>query len=408
MNYEVKLFGLNKNGTYKVWNIGAFHVHGGDLDKDGAGFTITHGQEGGKLTSKTEYVNEGKQGRTPYEQAVFQCESRVKTQLDKNYRTTKEELDDLPILAMLASNHQKDGKEELVEEGVYVSDKLDGIRCLAFCKLVQGVKQVLLKTRTGQDHSVPHIEAELLTIMEVGDILDGELYVHGPVLQDINSAVKRTDPEKKLEAAIKAHKKAIGTDKEEKKAAEVEQAQLILEIRPKLEFRVFDIIEFDVPFAQRLNNLTAYSAKFKQGGKVVLVPYGFANCMDSLRKLHKDAVSRGYEGIMYRTSHGEYESGKRSTELWKYKEMIDEEFRINGTTKDKQGYVVFTMQNNITDNEFNCVLGDYSWRLAVADDDFAGQYMTVSFQSRYKKTLKPQFPAGKLIRECDADGKPLE
>lgn len=397
--YSKNMFGLNKNGSFKVWNIEVFHVHGGDLDQDGAAFVIKHGAEGGKLTSKTEYVNEGKQGRTPYEQAVLHAEARFKKQYDKNYRETKEELTEIPLLAMLAKDHTKVGKDENIKDGVFTSDKLDGIRLLAFCKLVQGIKTVHLKSRTGQDLSVPHIEAQLLEVMMVGEVFDGEAYVHGPVLQDINSAVQRTDTQAKLDSAQRKYENAVGDDKIEKAYAELQNSLLIHELRPRLQFHVFDVVELDVPFSQRLNNLREVGKRFEDYSALVEVKYREAHSIEELTEQLHDCINRGYEGIMYRLPNGLYESGKRSSGLFKFKLFFDEEFMITGSHKDKQGYIVFELLNNLNDEKFDCVMGDYTWRLAVADDDFSGQYMTVKFQARNKGTLIPQFGTGKDIRK---------
>lgn len=397
--YSKNMFGLNKNGSFKVWNIDVFHVHGGDLDQDGAAFVITHGAEGGKLTSKTEYVNEGKQGRTPYEQAVLQAEARFKKQYDKNYRETKEELNDIPLLAMLSKDHTKDGKDKTVEDGVFTSDKLDGIRLTASCKLAEGVKEVNLKSRTGQPLSIPHIEAQLLEVMLVGEVFDGEAYVHGPVLQDINSAVQRTDTQAKVDAAQRKYAKAVGDDRIEKAYAELQNALLIHDLRPRLQFHVFDVVELEVPFFERLELLREVGKRFEGYSALVEVKYREAHSIEELTEQLHDCINRGYEGIMYRTKDGVYESGKRSGGLFKFKLFFDEEFMINGTHKDKQGYVVFELLNNLNDETFDCVMGDYTWRLAVADDDFVGQYMTVKFQARNKGTLIPQFGTGKDIRK---------
>jgi DNA ligase-1 len=87
------------------------------------------------------------------------------------------------------------------KEGLHISDKLDGVRCLAKCVYDDELQHsvITIESRTGQPYDVPHILAELYSIMEPGDILDGELYVHGPVLEDITSAVKRTDPQSKID-----------------------------------------------------------------------------------------------------------------------------------------------------------------------------------------------------------------
>lgn len=397
--FKKTLYGLNKGGTFKVWTIEAYPADHNNAV--GCPFIyIEYGVEGGKMSSKTEEVKEGKQGRTAYEQAVMQAQARIKKQMDKNYRETKNELENIPLIAMLAKDHNKDGKEEIVNKGVYVSDKLDGVRCIA--KMTDDYV-VTLESRTGQPYSLPHIEEELWNIMVPGEVLDGELYLHGPALQEIQSAVERTDPQAKIEEAQRRIDKSVGKDGVDwdKLKAQLSEAIEIARIRPLLEFHVFDIIDPDEDeyFVDRLDRLIDYSKRFPFESKIVRVEYQFVQFMDELLAAHADAVERGYEGIMYRTFDGVYESGKRSRGLWKYKEFVDSEFLIRGTEKDKQGCIVFILENNLAYNSFNCVLGDLNWRLAVADDDFTGQYMTVQYQSRFKKTLLPQFPTGKAIRK---------
>lgn len=392
----VDLFGLNKDKSYKTWSVCVKDGLNGD-----AYLIISSGKEGGKKVEKSEYFGygSGKQGRSALEQAINEANSRVKKNLDKGYRPTKEELTDLPVLAMLAKDHTKVGKEEDIENGVFTSDKLDGLRLLAFCELVEGVKTVNLKSRTGQDLSIPHIEAQLLTVMEVGEVFDGEAYVHGPVLQDINSAVQRTDTQAKVDAAQRKYDKAVGDDKIEKAYAELQNAMLIHDLRPKLQFHVFDVVAMDVPFIERLELLREVGKRFAYTTHLVKVKYGYASSIEELTEQLHDCINRGYEGIMYRVPDGIYESGKRSSALFKFKLFFDEEFKIVGSHKDKQGLIVFKLVNNINEHEFNCVLGDYDWRLSVADDDFSGKWMTVKFQSRNKGTLIPQFGTGKTIRK---------
>lgn len=393
--FEKNLFGLEKNGDVKVWNIEVLP------DCDYAYIQISHGKRDGKLTEKEELITEGKQGRTPHEQAVSEAQSRVNKQFKKGYRETVAELTDLPLMAMLAKDHTKAGKnqEEKIEEGVFTSDKLDGIRLLAFCKLVGGIKTIELKSRMGEEIVIPHIAAQLLEIMEVGEIYDGEAYVHGPALQDINSAVQRTDTQAKIDLAQRKYEKAVGDKKIEAAYAELQNALLIHTLRPTLEFHVFDIVKLDKKFSQRLLDLIDCDERFEKTTHIKRVHYRVAYSLEELTSQLKDCISRGYEGIMYRFQDGLYESGKRSAFLWKFKLFFDEEFEIVGSHKDKQGGIIFELKNNLNDEEFDCVMGDYAWRLAVADDDFSGQYMTVKFQARNKGTLIPQFGTGKDIRK---------
>lgn len=416
VHYQKSLVGKEKGEKYKVWEIEVSNSIGGK-----GIITIWHGQEGSsKIQRKDEVIDKGNQGRNAVEQAVFEAEARVKKQEDKHYRETKEELEDLPVLAMLSKDHTKDGKEATVEKGVYTSRKLDGVRCVAKCRWKLSGVEITIESRTGQLWDVPHIVQELHQIMKPGDILDGELYVHGPSLQEITSAVKRVDSKEKWDKAEAKYMKYAESstctqDKVDSLAQDLADAKRIHEIRQNLELRVFDIVVMDTPFEERLNLLEHYvSSRFFEGGKVVEVKYNFAQSLEELKTLLIAYVNEGYEGLMYRTRDGEYESGKRSAGLWKFKLFLDEEFEIIGKHVDKQGYVVFELINNIKSERtdipnvryrdgyalFDCVMGDYEWRLEAASEKvlYTGQYMTVQFFSRYKGTLLPQFPTGKVIR----------
>lgn len=408
--FSKKMFGLNKDKSYKVWGVEVNPVHGGDLGEDGASLSINHGKENGKLTEKLEFFTEGKQGRSAYQQAVFEAESRIKIQLDKGYRFSKDELDELPILAMLAKDHTKVGKDSDIENGVFASDKLDGIRLMALCKLVGDVKEVSLQSRTGQAVKLPHIEAQLLEVMNPGEVFDGEAFLYGPVLQDINSAVQRTDPQAKIneiERKIGRHDNDPNCSdqawhvKWEVLQKELDDANRIADLRGKLEFHVFDIVQLEIPFDERLSTLKEVGKRFEGYPSLVEVKYRTASSVEELTTQLKDCISRGYEGIMYRLPNGLYESGKRSSGLFKYKLMLDSEFQILDVVKDKQGNAVFVLQNDLAPNTFSCVMGDMQFRKEALENkgDYIGKWMTVSYQARYKGSLICQFPAGKIIRD---------
>lgn len=411
--FDKTLFGLSKDGKYKVWQIAirdTFHDHP-EFE-----LVIQYGDEGGKMTTDSELVSEGKQGRSVYEQAVLQAEARVKKKIDANYRETKIELNHLPVLAMLSKDHTKDGKEETIKKGVFTSDKLDGVRCIAKCTVTDnfGIKRVQLFTRTGQLYSVPDVEEELLGLMEVGDIFDGELYVHGPSLQEITSAVKRTDAQEKAYEAKVKHEKAVksgNSEKIEKAESDYKESMNILDIRNKLEYHIFDIVEFEVPFEERFEMLrildeTIYCAQVTP--KIKVLQYKYADSIEELNKQLKDCIDRGFEGIMYRTKDGMYENGKRSSGLWKYKLFFDEEFFVLNVVSDKNGHGVFVCKNNVNEEIFQCVMGSHEERVQYLEKAayYVGKALTVKFQARYKGTLLPQFPTGVIIREGSwVDGK---
>lgn len=393
---KVSLFGKEKGGKYKVWAIETSE------SIEGKGIiTIHHGQEGGKQTRKDEVIYEGKQGRTPFQQADSEAWSRVKTQIDKGYRDSKEELEDLPLLAMLSGDYLKIGHRVVYEHGVDLSYKLDGVRLLAKCS---ALAQITLESRTGQRYDVPHIVAELELIMQPGDVLDGELYFHGAVLQDITSAVKRTDTQKEIDKCQrKLDKYRFDDDLRSELEEALVEAFFIHELRPKLEFHVFDIPS-EKRWVERLEDLEQYALeRFWVGDIVKLVKYTKAYSEEEMKAAHKDAVARGYEGIMIRNCNGYYESGKRSADLQKYKEFLDSEFVIVDVISDKDEGSRIVVKNDLTDNTFTVTLGSIPQRIAQLRDKelLKGKLLTVKYQSRYKGTLLPQFPTGVAIRDYE-------
>lgn len=403
--FEVKMFGLEKNGKFKVWNILVSHSRGGDYEPDGATLTITHGSEGGKLTTKTEYISEGKQGRDAYEQAVSQAEARLKKQLDKNYRQTKEELTDIPLLPMLAGDYNKIGHR--IEFPCYGSVKYDGVRCLVIKK---GGK-LTLQSRTGQPYVLPHLEEALNEFMKDGEVFDGEIYLHGQALQDITSATKRTDTQKEIDKVkrdIAKHGDEYCRPSKEANvikptlAEEIENALLIQRIRPQLQFHIFDIINDD-DFETRLTQMDEIHAIRKFVSEFVLMTnYDIVTSDEQLRTIHHPrAIDDGFEGYMLRNKKGVNESGKRSADLQKFKTFMDDEFLILDIVQDKQGDAVFVLQNNLNKLTFQCVMGSMAERkvFLFQKGSLVGKWLNVQFQSRFKGTLLPQFGTGKYIRD---------
>lgn len=387
------LYGLDKKSGFKVWTI--------ETDEQGL-LTIRHGKEGGKLQVKSEVVkvkNVGRANQTTLgQQAENEALGRIKKQEDKGYRENKEDLQALPVLPMLASDYNK-VSHRIWEKGrgVYGSDKLDGVRCMA--KKQDGV--VVLESRTGQPYHLPHVVEELERVMRDGETLDGELYLHGHALQDITSAVKRTD----TQAAIDAAFAKMAKDNSVENADAYDDAVRIAYLRDDLQFIIFDTVTDD-EFKFRLVELDKVATRFADVGSkfVSVIEYYVVRDDEHLRNvLHPDAVRRGFEGVMLRCAMGLYESGKRSAYLQKFKTFLDSEFRVIGTTLDKEGLIVFTCVNDVKDNSFDVIFGSKEQKRiwALTPQAFTDKMLTVKYQTRYKGTLLPQFPTGVAFRDYE-------
>lgn len=382
------LYGLDKKGGFKVWAIAT---------TDSGEITISHGKLGGKVTVKKETITEGKQGRTVGEQAELEALARIKKQEDKNYRENKADLGSLDILAMLAADYRKQGHR--IEYPCYGSVKYDGVRALV--KKRDGV--VTIESRTSQLYDLPILQAILNIHMRDGDIWDGEIYKHGYELQDIVSAVKRTDTQGEVDKALRKLQKAVsgmGSDSEENAA--YEEALMIHELRPQLEFHIFDVVS-DKTFKERVEDLDTLCGIPVVSPLIQVTQYLWIADEEDMKAKHKEAVAQGYEGIMLRNFKGLYESGKRSADLQKYKEFLDSEFLIIDIVADKQGNGVYVVQNDLTLEPFQVVMGDLKSRAEalLQKEVYINKLLTVKFQTRYKGTLLPQFPTGVAIRDYE-------
>ena len=303
---------------------------------------------------------------------------------------------------MLAADYRKQGHR--IEYPCYGSVKYDGVRALA--KKRNGV--VTLESRTSQPYDIPHLTKILDIHMQDGDIWDGEVYVHNYELQDIVSAVKRTDTQKEIDSAKKKHTKscsAAGLQQNGPKyEGECEQAYIdavrIHELRQKLQFHIFDVVS-DKPFSERVEDLDELCGIPVVSPCIQITEYGYIGSEEAMKEHHKWAVSNGYEGSMLRNFSGLYESGKRSASLQKYKSYLDSEFIILDVVPDKQGNGVFICQNDLNNLTFQVVMGSMAERLSALDskEEFKGKHLTVQYQARYKDTLLPQFGTGKGVRE---------
>ena len=178
---KITLFGLNKNSGLKVWSIWT----------EDENLYIEHGQHNGKLQLKSEVVAGKNIGRsnetTATQQAGLEAKSRMNKQIDKGYRESPDDLKELDLLPMLASDYLKQGHR--IKYPCYSSAKLDGVRCLAICT----EEGAILKSRSGKLYDVKHVISQLSSVMKVGDVWDGELYIHGKYLEEIVSAVKKSN-----------------------------------------------------------------------------------------------------------------------------------------------------------------------------------------------------------------------
>ena len=250
--------------------------------------------------------------RDPHTQAKKEAESKWTKQKKYNgYFETIYEAENYKNKKMpcggikpMKAHKWQDHKHKL-EYPLYIQPKIDGMRCIA---MHEGTKVKLFASSGRQILHMNHIKQELMFLMKIGEIWDGEIYLHGMPLNRILGIVKsEVNPKNE-------------------------------ETQKMLRYHVFDAIkidqlESDDSFAIRLlalrNRLTSIQKKYVAGVQTWLV-----ETPTEADEKFLNLTIKGYEGIMYRAAHAPYEY-KRSYNIQKRKNFKEEEFPILGVEEGK-------------------------------------------------------------------------
>jgi DNA ligase-1 len=238
---------------------------------------------------------------TPASQAVLEALSKVKEKMRLGYFDSIEEAQEKGgkdfLLPMLAKDYKKELKK--VTYPCYVQPKLDGMRSLAT------EKQFMSRTGKAID-TLGHIN--LSDFEDV--ILDGELYAHGVTFQENMRLIKKY--------------RRYQTE--------------------EVKYHVYDIV-MDAPFSERHRLLTALIDPEVHTTLEIVSTY-IVNNEEEMKAKHIQFIALGYEGTMVRHSDESYAVNKRSSQLLKYKDFIDEVFTVvdivPSESRPEQGVVVCT------------------------------------------------------------------
>lgn len=279
-----------------------------------------------------------------------------------SHASARDELYPVSKGLILAKKYEKRLVPKLETEGVWVSEKLDGVRACW-----NGVE---LRSRVDKPICAPEWFLELLPKALP---LDGELYIGKEMFNEISGVVRKKKP----------------IDEEWK----------------KITFRVFDVpVEDDTPYEERLELLsvlsTEASAVCKEVAKVKVFSEG------ALMACYNEMVKEGAEGVMLRIPGSKY-SPKRTSDLLKLKPFFDFEVIVydhevgKGKYKGKLGAlmvhlidqpdVTFKVGTGLCDNDRET----YKTSIPI------GCKVTVSYQSINEKTGVPRFPAFVGVRSVD-------
>lgn len=294
------IYKLTNTGKTQQWQIIA----------DGDEFYTIEGLKDGKLTTskptKCLPKNIGKKNATSAEeQAMVEAKAKFQKKLDKGYSEDIKNVSRAKYFEPMLARDAKESKDLDFKARTFVQPKLDGLRCVN--------QDNTLMSRNGKPYvSCPHLQQNTA-------VLDGELYTH-LYHDDFNAIVSLCKQQKP-------------TEEELKESAE------------KVEFWAYDFPGHNGVFSERYealkkwrNKLPTIGAPEAKFGKSVfrLVPTHEVKNWHEIKEWHGKFLEEGYEGTIIRIDLGPYEN-KRSKQLLKYKDFVDEEFEIVGAVEGEGG-----------------------------------------------------------------------
>jgi len=374
-----------KSGKSQYWTIFVSqNAEGHGVISTKYGFVGGAEQVGTKVI--TEGKNVGKKNETsPFQQAVSDARSTWNRKLSAGYSQGEgaastdvgiaadrsAAIDGTVPLPMLAEKFQQRGKA--ITFPCFVQPKFDGTRTVGLCGIPSGTPCLYSRNRKTYPH-LEHIQ-EVLRRLPSGLLLDGEVFTNALTFQEIVGLVKKKT--------------------------------LLEEDKPKhalLEFHVYDIVDATKTCEERLAILTGL---FKGlGGSVLkLCPTEELASKEGLKAKHDEYVAAGFEGIMLRNKKGLYAIGKRSAELQKYKEMMDDEYKIVAFYEGEgaeEGCVVWECVTP-EGKTFRCrPKGTQEERqiLFTNGASYIGKMLSVTYQELTTDGI-PRFPIGTAIRDYE-------
>lgn len=381
-----KLYIFNNNEKIYEWSISIEKVND---TLNHYKIITSHGEKDGNKVIHEKIIESGKAKRSTLEQAILEAQSKWNQKKDKElYSETislKKNIIVRPMLANKFDFAQYDKKSNSrafkISFPCYLQRKYDGIRCICYKKN----NEVILESRKGIafQNFQPLKEGvkNLLDILPDGFYFDGELYTDNIDFETISGLIRLLEKNTTPEDLVKIN---------------------------QIQYYIYDFYDSNEPNLtyenrlQRLNNILKNSLN-QTNQYVINVPTIIANQLSDIKKYHDIFVSDGFEGIMVRDKDGPYETQKRSKYLQKYKEIMEEEFKIiNFTdgTGDEKGLILWVCETKDGKKFTVRPKGTHESRRKLYEEgaEHIGKQLTVIFQE-YTNDGLPRFPVGKGIRD---------
>lgn len=286
----------------------------------------------------------------------------------------------LPMLAKVLKDNKPFDKRKYL--GQY---KINGVRCIIGAVKVDDLFnpiRLTYRSREGTDWTPkltwmdevikPEIKDDLLDAMlEEGACLDGELYLPGYKVNDINSFVKNEKLPQHYQLQYWCYDIAIDN----------------MSYDARRKFRTENInricYTFDT-YEQHLNNKS----------KLILLPDVAICDIDDATRFRDKFISLGFEGLIVRDISSAYQFGARNLAMLKYKRVDDAKFKIVDVVPEgvRTTLCKFVLRNDINDELFEATGNfDHSRQEYILKhkEDFIGKLATCEYRERSGKKDVP-------------------
>ena len=282
-------------------------------------------------------------------------------------------------LAMLAKTFDNENNKLFKKITWYLAQwKINGLRCFIRAEesddMFNPIK-LIFQSREGEIwNSLSHLEEQLLKIIPQfvlnlmcyeDYVLDGEVYIPGFTVNQINHAVKDSKcPENKL---VQYWCYDIAVEGEN-----AESRYLFLEDHFK---------DWIGSFNNKLHHLS-YNKPF------IILPSQVVTDEQRAVHLRDTYIDKGFEGLILRNPYMEYQFGKRNLSMIKFKKSTDGIFEILDIYPEgnkRSDLPLFKCKNDINDATFECHIGgsfDYQKSFLNNREQYIGRKLVVEFGER--------------------------
>lgn len=418
------LYARSSNNKIVQWTISIIRYNSVKI-------TINYGEINGKLITAFENDIKGKNiGKanetTPFEQAVLQANSRINKKKKEGYKSLEDlglqntEInsrnikmllndrlgefrtddkgsikpmkcqqyykskknwvdpngniwDDRKYFYLTNPNESKEKGSILPSFPAIIQPKINGVRALLYLEN----DKVVLRSKEGLNYNIPHIinwfenNKNIFTDIHPNLIFDGELYIHGELLQDIVSAVKKPN---------------LNTQ--------------------RITFNIFDLAIKDFNNKQRHNILLDIKNKYELifNNHIHFVMSKKVENDKDVQFFTDQFILQGYEGSIIRDMKGLYGFGKRPSCISKLKRTISNDYLIVDIvpqSKDKTLGQYVCVTPNGDKFEVNPKLSDKDKRiLLINKSNYIGKKLQIDFYEYTDKKI-PFHILNNLVRDYE-------